>query len=235
MIKEYLKSAISEIGLELSEEQLSKFEIYYDMLISWNEKINLTAITDPKEVAEKHFADSLSLIKVLDLNGIENVIDVGTGAGFPGIPLKIAFPHLKITLLDSLNKRIQYLGEVNDNLALSDVVLIHGRAETIARDLDHREKYDLCVSRAVANLSVLSELCTPFVKVSGVFTPYKSEKADEELCEAGNALNLLGCEVKSVERFSLFDQVRCIPVIEKMRSTDDKYPRREGIPGKRPL
>ena len=234
-MKEYLEKALKEINLELNEKQLSQFEQYYDLLISWNEKINLTAITDPEEVAKKHFADSLSLIKVLSLNEIESVIDVGTGAGFPGIPLKIAFPHLKITLLDSLNKRIQYLGEVNDNLALSDVVLIHGRAETIARDPDHRERYDLCVSRAVAGLSSLSELCTPFVKVGGVFAPYKSEKAEEELSEAGNALNLLGCEVRKVEKFSLFDQVRCIPVIEKVRNTDDKYPRREGIPGKRPL
>ena len=234
-MKEYLEKALKEINLELNEKKLSQFEQYYDLLISWNEKINLTAITDPEEVAKKHFADSLSLIKVLSLNEIESVIDVGTGAGFPGIPLKIAFPHLKITLLDSLNKRIQYLGEVNDNLALSDVVLIHGRAETIARDPDHRERYDLCVSRAVAGLSSLSELCTPFVKVGGVFAPYKSEKAEEELSEARNALSLLGCEVKKVERFSLFDQVRCIPVIEKVRNTDDKYPRREGIPGKRPL
>ena len=235
MIKEILKNVLKDIDFNLTDEQLSQFEKYYSMIIEWNERINLTAITDPEEVAKKHFADSLSIIKVLSLNEIESVIDVGTGAGFPGIPLKIAFPHIKITLLDSLNKRIQYLGEVNDNLALSDVVLIHGRAETVARDPVHRQKYDLCVSRAVANLSVLSELCTPFVKVGGIFAPYKSEKADEELNEAANALNILGCEVRKIEKFNLFDQVRCIPVIEKIKNTEDKYPRREGIPGKRPL
>jgi 16S rRNA (guanine527-N7)-methyltransferase len=235
MIKQHLKKALTKINLELSEDQLSRFEAYYDLLIRWNEKINLTAITDPDEVVKKHFIDSLSLIRVLSLNEVESVIDVGTGAGFPGIPLKIAFPHLKITLLDSLNKRIQYLGEVNDNLALSDVILIHGRAENIARDPEHRQRYDLCVSRAVANLSVLSELCTPFVKTGGIFTPYKSEKAEEEISGAANALDILGCEIKRVEKFDLFGQMRCIPVIEKVRDTDEKYPRREGIPGKRPL
>ena len=224
-------------GIELSELQKNQFNRYYDLLIEWNDKINLTAITDKKDVIKKHFEDSLSITSVIDMNDIDSVIDVGTGAGFPGIPLKIVFPSLKLTLLDSINKRINFLNTVVDELGLSDVTALHGRAEEIGRNASYRESFDLCVSRAVANLSTLSEFCLPFVKIGGYFVSYKSEKADDEYKDAENAITLLSGGNVRIEDVIIpdTDLTRKMIIIEKIEKIDDKYPRRAGVPLKKPL
>ena len=228
---------LQEIGVTLSEQQIEQFLKYYELLVEWNEFMNLTAITEYDEVMKKHFVDSLSLIKTFDTDREVSVIDVGTGAGFPGLALKIAYPKLKVTLLDSLNKRINFLNEVISQLCLTGVETIHGRAEDFAKPSKLREKYDLCVSRAVANMSTLSEYCLPFVKVGGEFISYKSEKIDEEMSTAKNAISLLGGKLQRNEEFYLpeSDIYRNFVVIKKVKETPKKFPRKAGLPSKEPL
>lgn len=234
---EKLSQGINALGISLNDEQIQKFIKYYELLVEWNGFMNLTAITEFDEVCLKHFVDSVSLCQAFDCNQSCKVIDVGTGAGFPGIPLKIVFPNLKITLLDSLGKRVKFLNEVITQLGLTDIEAIHGRAEDFANPGLLREGYDLCVSRAVANLSTLSEYCLPYVKKGGFFISYKSEKIGEESKAASKAISLLGGEVSEQKEFVLpnSDIYRNLFVIKKVRETPKKYPRKAGLPSKEPL
>ncbi|MBD5496754.1 MAG: 16S rRNA (guanine(527)-N(7))-methyltransferase RsmG [Lachnospiraceae bacterium] len=231
------KEDLSEFNITLSDLQLQQFITYYELLVEWNGFMNLTAITEYEEVLKKHFVDSLSLVKVCDLTKEMSLIDIGTGAGFPGIPLKIAFPNLKITLLDSLHKRVQFLNTVIEKLALTNIDTVHGRAEDFARPGSLREQYDICVSRAVANLTTLSEYCIPFVKRGGVFVSYKSEKLLEEKQEAEEAISILGGNVEKQVQFTLpnSDICRNLFVIKKVKDSPKKYPRKAGLPAKEPL
>lgn len=226
---------LKAIGIELSDEQLEQFLTYYEMLIEKNKVMNLTAITDFDEVLEKHFEDSLSLIQAVDLEKSQTVIDLGTGAGFPGIPLKIAFPNLQITLADSLNKRILFLDDVIRELGLVGIDTVHGRAEDLAKNSDYREKFDLCVSRAVANLSTLSEYCLPFVKIGGKFISYKAGECDEEVAASESSIFLLGGKISDIKKFELGESGRAFVIIDKVSGTPKKYPRKAGTPSKDPL
>lgn len=229
---------LNVFGVILKDEQMQRFMDYYELLIEWNSFMNLTAITEYKEVLKKHFVDSLSLIKAYPLQDCDiKIIDVGTGAGFPGIPLKIAFPELRITLMDSLNKRVKFLNEVIERLQLKDIEAYHSRAEDLAREQEHRENYDLCVSRAVANLSTLSEYCMPFIKTGGNFISYKAEKVTDEIKSAEGALKILGGKIIKQTEFCLpYSEIyRNLITVEKIKSTPRKYPRKAGLPAKEPL
>ena len=232
----FLKS-LEKLNIHLNEKQVYQFIKYYEMLIETNKVMNLTAITEFDEVIDKHFVDSLALIQAIDLNKELKVIDVGTGAGFPGIPLKIAFPELDILLLDSLNKRIHFLDQVISELGLENIQTIHGRAEDFGKNPLYREKFDLCVSRAVANLSTLSEYCVPFVKVDGYFISYKSGKVQEELDASRHAVDILGGKVEKCLNYALADtdMERSLVVIHKLKPTKKAYPRKAGKPSKEPL
>lgn len=232
----------NKINIDISDEQIKQFEKYYEFLVEKNKVMNLTAITEKEDVILKHFIDSIAVIpylKELDFFEKDNlsIIDIGTGAGFPGIPLKIMLPNVKFTLLDSLNKRISFLNEVIDLLGLNNIVAVHGRAEDYAFDNIYREKYDLCVSRAVANLSTLSEYCIPFIKKDGMFISYKAGDSEEEINNSKNAIKLLGGKINKVEEFVLpeSDANRVFVIIKKINNTDKKYPRKAGIPSKKPL
>lgn len=233
------KHGLEELNITLTDEQIEQFLQYYEMLVEKNKVMNLTGITEYEEVIQKHFLDSLSLIRVIpDIASQKlTIIDLGTGAGFPGIPLKIAFPELEITLMDSLNKRILFLQEVIDALGLKKVSAVHGRAEEMASNATHRQQYDLCVSRAVSNLAVLTEYCLPFVKKGGLFVSYKSADSDAEIQEGKKAISILGGKLTSVDKFQLPDSDlrRALVCIKKVKDTPKKYPRKAGTPAKLPL
>lgn len=230
--------ALKEILIKnsISSENADKFYKYYELLVEWNEKINLTAITEEDDVAVKHFLDSLNAAKGIVNSGMK-VIDVGTGAGFPGLPVKIDNPGISLTLVDSLNKRIGFLNEVISALDLTDVETVHSRAEDLGINKDYREKYDVCVSRAVANLTTLCELCLPFVKVGGLFVSLKGPKAEEEVKEAKKAIELLGGSLAEVKNYDLSDTDlnHNIVIIKKISHTPTKYPRKAPKPSKEPL
>lgn len=236
-MNQLLEIKLKELNIQINEIQKKQFDTFYSMLVEWNKVMNLTGITEYEEVIEKHFVDSLSIVNIFDLSEVNTLIDVGTGAGFPGIPLKIAFPHLKITLLDSLNKRINFLDSVIDELKLDGIYTIHGRAEDFAKKDDYRERYDLCVSRAVANLSTLSEYCLPYIRVGGMFISYKSGDVDDEVLESKKAISILGGKLDNVVKFQLpgTDINRSFIKIEKIKNTGKKYPRKAGLPSKEPL
>ena len=225
----------NEIGLEFTEEQLDKFFKYMNLLLEWNKKINLTAITEPEEVILKHFIDSLTISKYIDNN--KTLADVGTGAGFPGIALKIYRNDLKITLVDSLNKRINFLNEVIKELDLKEIETVHSRIEDFGKNKEYREKFDYTTARAVANLSVLSEYLIPIAKVDGQCICMKGSNIEEELNTSKNAIKTLGGKIQKIEEFNLpkSDITRNVIIIKKFKNTPDKYPRKAGIPAKEPL
>lgn len=224
-IRNFVKKYCEEVGFPLTDKQINQFEKYYELLIEWNEKINLTRITEPEEVAIKHFSDSLTLLSNYDVPKGAKVIDVGTGAGFPGIPLKIARPDIELTLLDSLNKRLIFLQEVSGSIDI-DANIIHSRAEDGGNNPELRENFDVAVSRAVARLNTLSEYCIPYVKVGGAFVAMKGPELQEELNEGKNAVNTLGGKIEKVNEFSIPDgSNRTVVVIGKVRNTPAKYPR----------
>lgn len=234
---EKFKLGLEELKIPYSDKKINQFLIFYEMLTEKNKVMNLTAITEFEDVVEKHFLDSLSLIKCVDLNGIMKVLDLGTGAGFPGIPLKIMFPELDMVLMDSLNKRVLFLQEVISELNLSGVTAIHGRAEEMAVKKEYREQFDLCVSRAVANLSALSEYCIPFVKPGGTFISYKSGEIEGEVRQAGKAVAVLGGKIVNIEKSVLpeTDVSRSFVQIEKIKRTPKSYPRKAGTPSRAPI
>ena len=237
IMKSIFEQEVDNLGLVLSKKQKEQFDQYYNLLIEWNKVMNLTAITDYDQVNLKHFTDSLTIVKVISIEKMENMIDVGTGAGFPGIPIKIMFPHLKVVLLDSLNKRVKFLNTVIEELGLKDISAVHGRAEDIGKNKLYREKFDLCVSRAVANLSTLCEYCLPFVGITGSFVSYKSADSEEEIKNAEGAVKILGGKIDGIEKFTLPETEigRALVKIVKIKSTHGKYPRKAGLPSKEPI
>ena len=231
-----LTDRLKKWDIELSDIQLSQLDKYYNLLIEWNQKINLTAITEYEDVLIKHFLDSSALLNYLNLDGV-SLLDVGTGAGFPGLVLKIVNPSTNIVLVDSLNKRVNFLNSVISDLSLTGISAIHSRIEDLAHDSNYREKFDVVTSRAVANMSTLSEYCIPFVKTGGVFAPYKSGSIIDEVDSSKNAISILGGKINSVEEYVLpdTDYSRSIVFVDKIKQTDLKYPRKAGVPSKSPL
>ena len=232
---QYLKKGMSEYGVSLTDTQVEQFDLYRELLKEWNQKINLTAIEEDKEIVLKHFIDSLSIMPYLNDDSVR-LIDVGTGAGFPGIPLKICADNIEVTLLDSLEKRIKFLNEIISSLKLSGIRAVHSRAEDAGTDKTFREKYDICVARAVANLPVLLEYCLPFVKINGIFIAMKGSSTEEfDKCE--KALDILGGKIEKIDKLLLPDSniERNVIVVRKFRQTPTKYPRKAGKPSKEPL
>lgn len=232
-----LEEGCRELGIALDEVQKKQFTDFYEYLVEKNKVMNLTGITEFQEVLVKHFLDSLACVKAVDMIRIKRIMDIGTGAGFPGVPLKIAFPHLEACLLDSLKKRVNFLEETFQMLKLENITAIHGRAEEYAKNKQYRETYDLCVSRAVSNLATLSEYCLPYVKTGGYFISYKSGTVQEEVEQAQKAVKILGGKIQDVVYFQLPDSEiqRSLVVIEKIKATPGRYPRKAGTPLKEPL
>ena len=222
-------------GMELSDKQIAQFNLYYELLTAKNKVMNLTAITEYNDVVKKHFIDSMMISRVLDMKKINSLCDVGTGAGFPGIPLKIVYPHLHLTLVDSVGKRVNFLSEVVKKLGLEDVEAIHSRTEDLAHNSKYREKYDLVTARAVASMNVLSEYCIPYAKIGGYFAAYKSGNIEEEIENAKNAVKTLGGKIEKTDMFELYEMGRSIVLIRKVYSTPKIYPRKAGTPSKNPL
>lgn len=237
MNEEQFLLALEQKGITLNPQQVKQFELYFETLVEWNEKINLTALTEKKDVYLKHFYDSITSAFYYDFTKNLLICDVGAGAGFPSIPLKICFPHLKVTIVDSLKKRIGFLNHLADVLNLKDVAFYHERAENFGKNRQMRESFDVVMARAVARMSVLSELCIPLVKKNGVFIAMKGAQANEEVQVARKAIRLLGGELKEIETFTLPEEEseRSIIIIEKNGKTAKKYPRKPGTPGRDPL
>ncbi len=233
--KELMNNYLKELDIELSDLQLNQFYKYMNLLIEWNKVMNLTGITDPEEIIIKHFIDSLTVLDKIDKK--DSIIDVGTGAGFPGIPIKIAFPETKVVLLDSLNKRTKFLNEVIEQLQLDNIETIHGRAEDYGKDKKHREKYDIAIARAVAPLNILLEYLMPFTKVRGKVLCMKASNSEEEIKNSSNAIKILGGELVNTEEFCIptTDIKRRIIKVNKAKETNKKYPRKAGTPSKQPL
>lgn len=234
----YIKDVISkELDLDVSDDQAERFCHFYEMMIEKNKVMNLTRVTDFKEAVQKHFVDSLSIVKCekLDMNKVNSLIDLGSGAGFPGIPLKIMWPDCYVVMIDSVEKKVNFIREAADNLGLTGIEAVHERAEDLGRKESYREKFDICTSRAVANMSTLSEYCLPFVKRGGYFVAYKSGDSKEEILEAEKAISLLGGKKPELYEFSLFDMRRIMVCVEKANNTSQKYPRKAGIPSRSPI
>jgi 16S rRNA (guanine527-N7)-methyltransferase len=237
MNEEEFLQALKEKGIELNATQQAQFARYFELLVEWNEKMNLTAITDLTSVYLKHFYDSISAAFFIELNGRKTICDVGAGAGFPSIPLKICFPELEVTIVDSLNKRIGFLEHLSSELNLKHMNFVHARAEDFGQNPQYREKFDIVTARAVARLSVLSELCIPLVRNGGIFASMKGAAAEDELADAQKALSILGAKIKEEHFFTLpiENSERNIFVFDKIKSTPRKYPRKPGIPNKTPI
>lgn len=229
--------ALAEKGIHLSDQQIQQFRTYFELLVEWNEKMNLTAITDQQEVYLKHFYDSISAAFYVDFTQPLEVCDVGAGAGFPSLPMKICFPEMRVTIVDSLNKRIQFLKHLSSELGLNHVEFVHARAEEFGQNPVYREKFDVVTARAVARLSVLAELCVPLVKVGGRFVAMKAASAQDELKDAKKALTVLGVEKNDQFNFQLPEENsdRTIYIFSKIKSTPKKYPRKAGTPNKSPI
>ena len=222
-------------GMELSDKQIAQFNLYYELLTAKNKVMNLTAITEYNDVVKKHFIDSMMISRVLDMKKINSLCDVGTGAGFPGIPLKIVYPHIQLTLVDSVGKRVNFLSEVVEKLGLEDVETIHSRTEDLAHNQKYREKYDMVTARAVASMNVLAEYCIPYAKIGGYFAAYKSGNIEEEIENAKNAVKILGGKIEKTDVFEIYEMGRSIVLIKKASSTPKMYPRKAGTPSKNPL
>ncbi|MDN4608899.1 16S rRNA (guanine(527)-N(7))-methyltransferase RsmG [Sporosarcina highlanderae] len=237
MNEEQFLEALKKQGISLTEFQVQQFNTYFKMLVEWNEKMNLTAITDAPSVYLKHFFDSITAAFYTDLSGNKSICDVGAGAGFPSIPLKICFPELSVTIVDSLNKRITFLNELSKELNLNNVNFVHSRAEEFGQNPKYREQFDIVTARAVARLSVLSELCIPLVKEGGIFISMKGAAGEEELIDAKKALSILGAEILDKYSFNLpvEESERNIFVFRKVKKTPKKYPRKPGVPNKTPI